>query len=276
MPVLKRFLFAAALLTATSLHAQDARVYELSEVEAPPRPANVQELRLALETGYPAEKRAAGVGAHVSVEFVVGTDGVPRAVRVLSSTDAAFDSATVAGVALLRFRPATVGGQPVAVRVEMPMTWQPPAAETPPVAADFTGTGQGREAAVPTVSPTDRRVNGEAVYEMSEVTVEAETYELREVDEPPRPTNTSALARELQRRYPPELRTANREGLVQVRFRVDARGQVIDPIVVTRSSEPALNAATIESVRVLRFRPARVDGEPVIVWVELPIAWSID
>lgn len=276
---MKRFLLAAALLTATSLHAQDARVYEISEVEAPPRPANLQELRIALETGYPAEKRAAGVGAHVSVEFVVGADGVPRAVRVVSSTDPAFDSATVAGVALLRFQPATVGGQPVAVRVELPMTWQPPAAEAPPVAreaADATGTGPGREAPVPAVSPTERRVNGEPVYEMSEVTVEAETYDLSEVDEAPRPTNTSTLSRELQRRYPPELRAANREGLVQVRFRVDARGQVIDPIVITRSSEPALNAATIESVRVLRFRPARVDGEPVIVWVELPIAWTIN
>jgi TonB family protein len=260
---MKRFFLAAALLTATSLHAQEARVYEISEVEEPPRPANVQELRMALETGYPAEKRAAGVGAQVSVEFVVGTDGVPRAVRVVSSTDAAFDSATVAGVALLRFQPAILGGQAVAVRVEMPMTWQPPEAQPP--SAGVAGTGEGQDAPLATVSPTEREEDGEA-----------DAYELKNVDEPPRPTNLSALSRELRQRYPTMLRDAATEGLVQVRFRVDAQGRVIDPIVVTRSSDPAFNAATIESVRVLRFRPARVDGAPVVVWVELPIAWSVN
>jgi TonB family protein len=259
---MNRLLLAAVLLAAPSLAGQDpARVYELSEVEAPPRPANVPELRAALDSTYPAEKRAAGVGARVSVSFVVGTDGVPREVRVTESTDEAFDSVTVGGVGRLRFTPATMAGQPVAVRVEMPITWDASA----PVQAS----------ADPAVSPTEREVNGERVYAMSEVTVEAKTYEVGEVDETPRPTNTAALLRELERRYPPHLRAHRTNGVVQVRFRVDARGQVIDPIVVTQSTGPEFNTATIEAVRVLRFRPARVDGEPVIVWVELPIAWTV-
>lgn len=256
---MNRFLLAAALLAAPSLGAQEpARVYELSEVEAPPRPSNVQELRAALDSRYPAEKRAAGVGARVQVEFVVDTEGVPGAVRVTQSTDPAFDSATVGGVARLRFTPATLAGQPVAVRVEMPITWTAP----PPVQASTE----------PVVSPTGREVNGEP---MSDVTVEADAYELSDVDETPRPLNTRALLRELERRYPPELRDVSTEGLVQVRFRIDAQGAVLDPIVITHSTNTAFNTATREAVRFLRFRPARLDGQPVTVWVELPIQWTV-
>jgi TonB family protein len=258
---MNRLLLAAVLLAAPSLSAQEpaARVYELSEVETPPRPFNVQALREALDASYPAEKRAAGEGARVAVEFVVGTDGAPGALRVTESTDSAFNSATVAGLALLRFSPATVGGQPVPVRVEMPVTWTVPPAP--------------QASAEPVVSPTGREVNGERT---SDVTVKTEGYELTDLDEPPRPLNSQVLLRELERRYPPMLRSAATEGRVQLRFRIDARGTVIDPIVVTRSSDPEFNTATIEAVRVLRFQPARVDGRPVIVWVELPIEWTVD
>lgn len=257
---MKRFLFAAAFLAAPSLAAQApaARVYELSEVEAPPRPANVQELRVALDSTYPAEKRAAGVGARVQVAFVVGADGVPREVTVTQSTDAAFDAATVGGIGRLRFSPATVAGRPVAVRVEMPITWDAPA----------------QASGAPVRSPAERDGDGERGSTMSAVTAEAETYELGEVDEAPRLLNPQALIRELGRRYPPEMRDGDTGGTIEVRFRVNSRGEVESPSIV-RSSDPVFDEPTLLAVRVLRFRPARVGGRPVAAWVVQPIQWTV-
>lgn len=186
---------------------------------------------------------------------------VCRALRVTQSTDAEFDSVTVNGVARLRFTPATVAGQPVAVRVEMPVTWTAP----PPAQASTE----------PVVTRTERDVNGERVYTISEVTVEAETYDLNDVDEPPQPLNTQSLLRELERRYPAELRQARAGGIVEVRFRVNLRGEVENPVIV-RSSDPAFDAATLRAVRVLRFRPARVNGRAVNAWVVQPIRWSVN
>lgn len=129
-PMKHILLIAALCLAAIPLQAQEpaadtGRVYELVQVETRPRPVNVDELRRALEAGYPAELRAAGRSGTVEVSLVVGPDGGTRDVRVVSSTDSAFDSATVAALQVLRFSPAAVEGQPVAVRVSLPIQWQP-------------------------------------------------------------------------------------------------------------------------------------------------------
>lgn len=247
---MKHIILAAALCcAATAAAAQDApRVYELAEVETQPVPSNLEELRAALESTYPAEKRAAGQGARVSVAFVLGTDGVPRELNVTESTDAAFDSVTVAALGLLRFAPATAGGQPVAVRVEVPVEWEPRV-----------------EAA--TAAPAD----ADAAPETSDG---VRVYKLEEVDPQPRPTNLPALRRELDRVYPPALRDARIEGVVQVRFVITESGEVAGA-AVTSSTEPRLNAATLEAVRVLRFSPGRIGRRAVRTQVELPIRWRV-
>jgi TonB family protein len=47
-------------------------------------------------------------------------------------------------------------------------------------------------------------------------------------------------------------------------------------ITVTSSSHEQFNDPTIRSVQRLRFRPAKVNGRPVKVWVELPIQWTVN
>jgi TonB family protein len=257
---MKRVVFTAALLFATSLHAQESavpRVYELADVETRPVPTNLERLRAALESTYPAEKQAAGQGATVSVAFVLGADGTPRDLTVMQSTDAAFDSATLAAMALLRFTPATVGGQPVAVRVEVPVQWKP-AAPAEAQTADFTGVGVTETEREPEIAPDGVRV-----------------YSLSEVDEMPRPTNLPALRRELKRVYPHELRDAAIRGLVQVSFVISEHGEV-GTATVTSSNDPRFNEVTQQAIRVLRFRPGRLGGRAVRTRVELPIQWQVD
>lgn len=102
------------------------------------------------------------------------------------------------------------------------------------------------------------------------------TYELSAVEEQPRPTNLADLRRQLERNYPPLLRDARVVGTVQVRMRVTAEGTVdASSITVTSSSHEQFNDPTIRSVQRLRFRPAKVNGRAVPVWVELPIQWQV-
>lgn len=102
------------------------------------------------------------------------------------------------------------------------------------------------------------------------------TYELDAVEELPRPTNTPDLARQLARNYPPLLRDAGVTGTVQVRMRVMEDGRVdAESIQIVDSTHEQFNEPTTRAVRVLRFRPAKVNGRPVKVWVALPIQWTV-
>ncbi|HYW13954.1 MAG TPA: energy transducer TonB [Longimicrobium sp.] len=144
---------AAAPATAQDAPAADStRVYELAEVETPPRPSNVDSLRAALQASYPPALLQAGAGGRVHVAFVVAADGSVGQAQVISSTDPAFDAPTLASVAVLRFTPGMRGGSAVATRVEIPIDWKapPPAQET-------------------------------RVYEMADVEVEPRPLNLREV-----------------------------------------------------------------------------------------------
>lgn len=240
-----------ALMAATPAGAQQVagRVYELSEVEVLPRPQNLPEFRAALEHSYPPNLRDAGVDGTVHVVFVVGVDGRTSEVRVLSATDSSFSSLSVQAVSLLRFTPAQVDGQPVAVRVEQPITWR---AEAPSqvAAADFTGAG------APAAADT------------------ADGYQLPAVEEMPRVLNVREFARELARSYPPPLRDEGVEGLVQVRFRVERDGTTNSATIVS-TTDPAFSEPSLRAVEMLRFRPGRVAGRPVRTWVEQPIYWTV-
>lgn len=82
--------------------------------------------------------------------------------------------------------------------------------------------------------------------------------------------------RYLTRNYPVALRDAGVGGEVHVRFRVLQNGTV-DPasVAVTRSTEHGFDEAAIEAARRLTFSPARIYGQPVRVWVAVPITYTI-
>ena len=255
------------LLAASPAAAQNApppdsdRVYELAEVETPPRPVNVVDLRAALDAGFPPERLANGAGGTVNVSFIVGADGAVRQARVVSSTDAAFDAPSLSALPVLRFSPATVGGTPVATRVELPIPWQAPA---PVAQAEHAGEG--------VVSPVGVTGEGERVYAMSDVVAEVRTYELSEVDDRPQPRSAADLRHQMVRNHPPELREQAPSATVQVRFRVNPDGTT-DTFTIIRSTDTRYNEASIEVLRRLRFFPGKLDGETVPVWMELPIQW---
>jgi periplasmic protein TonB len=100
-------------------------------------------------------------------------------------------------------------------------------------------------------------------------------YELRDVTTPPRALNVADLREALVNTYPAPLRDAAVNGIVQVRFRVDAAGVPHD-FVVMESTNAAFDKPTLEAIAKLRFSPARLAGRPVAVWVIQPIHWTVE
>jgi protein TonB len=74
--------------------------------------------------------------------------------------------------------------------------------------------------------------------------------------------------------YPPAARESpdGPTGLVRVRVLVGALG--IPEEVLLIEGDPILGEAACAAARTARFKPARKNGEPVTVWVEMPIRFS--
>ncbi|HYR08713.1 MAG TPA: TonB family protein [Longimicrobium sp.] len=234
-------LLAAAPAAAQIAPSDTSRIYELTEVEVLPRPQNTSHFAESLAKGYPPHLRAAGVGGTVQMEFIVGPDGWPVNVRALSFPDSGFIIPSIRAVLLLHFSPAQVAGRPVFVRVEQPITWR---ADPAPAEVCEHGAHLGE---------------GE--------------HELCEVEELPRLLNGADFRRAQARAYPLDSGQPAVGATVQVRFRVEENGTVSVPSV-TSSTDPRFNDATLLVVRVLRFRPAKVNGRPVKVWVDQPVQWT--
>lgn len=103
------------------------------------------------------------------------------------------------------------------------------------------------------------------------------TYEISAVEERPDLTNRSDVARSLSRNYPPLLKDAGITGTVTIRMRIMEDGRV-DPasIQVENSTHDAFADAARKVVERMRFRPAKVGGRPVKVWITLPVTFQLE
>jgi TonB family protein len=265
-------LAVAAPAASQQTAADSARVYDLHEVEVLPWPQNVADFTAALHSAYPAHLRSTGVGGTVQVAFIVGPDGAPGDVRVISTPDSSFSAPSVQAISLLRFTPAQVQGRAVAVRVEQPITWQSEAAPATgsdvasrPVIRRSGASSTGDETAAPARATKPIRTPGDSIN----------GYELSTVERLPRLVNGTVFGRALQREYPPYLRDARVAATVIARFRVEVDGSV-SQATITESSDERFNEPTLRAIAVQRFRPAQVNGRPVRVWVDQPIRWTVE
>jgi periplasmic protein TonB len=167
--------------------------------------------------------------------------------------------------------PVVKGTQMLVPPEEPPPTIAPPSATEQAVnAEDFSG--EGPEGGVA------KGVEGGVAQStvQRETPPDEGTYELSAVEELPSLTNRSDFGRQLARNYPPLLRDAGVTGTVNVRFRVLEDGRVDgESIQITSSTHEQFDEPTTRAVRAMRFRPAKVNGRPVKVWVEQPIQWTV-
>lgn len=76
--------------------------------------------------------------------------------------------------------------------------------------------------------------------------------------------------------YPYAARQKNLQGVVIVRFLVDAEGKVTRASVVEAQPAQVFEQAALEAVRKWRFQPARLDNERVATWMSVPIRFKMD
>jgi TonB family protein len=152
----------AAASAVSSLVAETARAEQAESAPAevvPPRPVDIT-------VDYPNE---ASGNASVSMSFVVDTDGSVKDPEI-DVGDEPFASAAIAASERWRFEPATLGGQPVAVRIAMEVQFsqeEVPAPAANPVPAEETPSTP--------VPPTDASGSAVATVQAEQdVTVEGE------------------------------------------------------------------------------------------------------
>ena len=100
-------------------------VFDPSMVESLPEMENRAEVDRLLRRQYPTVLLDAGVTGKVVLEMVVRADGSvePGSVRVVTATHERFEEASIRVAEKMRFRPARIGDEAVAVRVTLPIDW---------------------------------------------------------------------------------------------------------------------------------------------------------
>jgi periplasmic protein TonB len=96
-------------------------------VDVLPTLSNVTETARMLQRNYPEIYAEAGVAGRTIVEVVVESNGRvrPGSARVVDASHPLFGDATLRIIERMRFRPAKVMDQPVAVLVQIPIDWRP-------------------------------------------------------------------------------------------------------------------------------------------------------
>jgi TonB family protein len=94
--------------------------------------------------------------------------------------------------------------------------------------------------------------------------------------EAPRLVNREYITRLLVRLYPRRLRAAGVQGEVMLTFIIGVDGRVeMRSVKVVETAHPDLTEPTLHALSVMRFRPARVEREPVRVRANLPVRWVL-
>jgi protein TonB len=76
-------------------------------------------------------------------------------------------------------------------------------------------------------------------------------------------------------RYPESARHAGAQGTTVLRVRVLPDGSVAEVLVDRSAGHADLDTAAVDAVRRWRFEPARRGGEPVAVWILVPVRFTL-
>jgi TonB family protein len=104
-----------------ALVGDTTRVWRADSVEIGPQLLSIPKIEKRSHSDlYPASN--GGEASRVVVQFILGTEGNPEpaSIQALSPFDANRAAAAMAAVREARFRPATIGGRPVRVIINLP------------------------------------------------------------------------------------------------------------------------------------------------------------
>lgn len=206
----------------------------------PPRLLNGDDIEQRIDASYPPAQRDSGRSGSVTLYFKVREDSTvdPASVEVRYASAQAFVAPAAALVPQMRFAPARLRGRPVPGWIEHAVAFEIP----PPPGSD----------------PPEGN------------------YELAAIEEQPAIRNRVRFARQIQARFPPELRASGVSGGAIVHFRILENGTVApESPRVELATDPRFGEAAVAVVREARFRPAKVGGRAVKVWATFPILFEV-
>jgi TonB family protein len=87
--------------------------------------------------------------------------------------------------------------------------------------------------------------------------------------------NRQEIQQALMREYPPPLRDAGIGGTVVVWFLISETGEVVQSRISEASGQDQLDAAALRVASAFRFTAATNRGDPVPVWIQLPITFQV-
>ncbi|MGA3370463.1 MAG: energy transducer TonB [Terracidiphilus sp.] len=205
---------------------------------------------LPATAGYPAHAPADSINGWSLLSLVVGVDGVPANIQVVTSHGAAFDAAATDAIKQFKFEPGTLDGKPVPVRVYARTRFF--ADMRPAVTRILMRAGAGGG-----FSPLSPRNGGPP-----------RPNRYRDYDKPPVPTKVG------EPEYSDEARRAKIQGVVVVSVLVTEEGFPADPRV-EKSLGHGLDEKALECVQEYRFKPAMKDGAPVEARIMMEINFRL-
>ncbi len=191
------------------------------EVEAPP------ELLQSVKSVYPP-------GVTVRLELKVNVDGSASVVKVLKGPEE-FHQAAIHAISQYRFKPGTLNGKVVPVRMTQSIIFRLPKQQTSP--------------------PASGDADSSKVLEFFMVEVKPK------------------VMHSVKPMYPEEALRDSLEGKVFLRFIVNLDGSVSDVRVLRGLEE--FHQAAIDAVSQVRFKPAEHNGKPVAVWMVQPVSFQL-
>ena len=242
---------ALTMLACEARLPDEPRMSETPQAEMPASKSNELERMRSSSTSiidreYPPMLRAAGIGGTVGLRIHVTDRGVADQVSVTrSSGHDALDAA--------------------AVRVAKTYQW---GNEGPGRTTDYwTATSITFDPDGPP-APNTRSLPRKTKDEVGPHSVSySKMPELR---------NREEVMEALKRSYPPALRAAGIGGRALVWVQVFKNGDVGQARIIDTTGHPELDEAGLRVVRVMKFIPAENKGQPVDVWIQLPISFTTE
>ncbi len=82
------------------------------------------------------------------------------------------------------------------------------------------------------------------------------------------------LVKKAEPLYPELAKKAGMEGMVWVKIWVDTTGKARE-VTVLKSDADVFNQPTLDAAKQFEFKPARIKGKPVSVWVSVPFKYKL-
>jgi TonB family protein len=249
-------------------------------VETPaPKPDRTARLVHQVNPVYPANAKSAGVQGVVALAAVVGTDGSPKSLRVVSSgIDPDLAKAAVDAVKQWRWEPATANGSPVESDVSLNVNFRT-------VTGGVRGSVEGGVRGVPPLtSPQDdgqhlgvgigvgMGVRGAVVAnpgaDPGASSSSAQAVRIRQGGN----VQQSMLLSQVKPVYPPDAKEARIQGVVILEALIGKDGNVNE--VKAISGHPMLQQAAIDAVSQWKYKPTLLNGQPVEVVTTVTVNFS--